>query len=86
MRRVVGLLREPGDAGTRPPGPGQLSDLVGRFAGHGPAVRLQAARHGEPPPWPPEVATTVYRVVQEALTNIVLHAPNAANVAVVVDQ
>ncbi len=84
MRRVVGLLREPGDTGTRPPGPGQLSDLVRRFAGHGPAVRLRLP-DGEPPPWPPEVATTVYRVVQESLTNIVLHAPNAANVAVVVD-
>ena len=84
MRRVVGLLREPGDAGTRPPGPGQLSDLVRRFAGHGPAVRLRLP-DGEPPPWPPEVATTVYRVVQEALTNIGLHAPSAANVAVVVD-
>jgi signal transduction histidine kinase len=84
MRRVVSLLRDPGDAGGLAPGAGQLGDLVGRFAGHGPAVRLRLP-DGEQPPWPPEVATTVYRIVQEALTNIVLHARDAANVAVVVD-
>jgi signal transduction histidine kinase len=84
MRRVVSLLRDPSDAGGLAPGPGQLSDLVGRFAGHGPAVRFRL-HDGEQPTWPPEVATTVYRIVQEALTNIVLHAPGAANVAVVVD-
>jgi signal transduction histidine kinase len=84
MRRVVSLLRDPGDAGGFAPGTGQLSDLVGRFAGHGQSVMLRLP-DGEQPPWPPEVATTVYRVVQEALTNIVLHARGAANVAVVVD-
>jgi signal transduction histidine kinase len=85
MRRVVSLLRDPGDAGGLASGPGQLTDLVGRFCeGHGPAVRLRLP-DGEQPPWPPEVATTVYRIVQEALTNIVLHAPGAANVCVAVD-
>ncbi|MGH3207742.1 MAG: sensor histidine kinase [Trebonia sp.] len=84
MRRVVGLLRDPGDAAGLAPGKEQLSDLVGRFAGHGPAVRLNLP-DGEQPPWPPEVATTVYRVVQEALTNIVLHASDATSVTVVVD-
>jgi signal transduction histidine kinase len=83
MRRVVSLLRDPSDAAGVAPGPGPLSDLVGRFAGHGPAVRLRLP-DGDQPPWPPEVATTVYRIVQEALTNIVLHAPGAASVAVVV--
>jgi signal transduction histidine kinase len=84
MRRVVSLLRDPGDAVGLAPGTGQLSDLVGRFAGHGQAVRLRLP-DGDQPPWPPEVATTVYRIVQEALTNIVLHAGGAANVAVLVD-
>lgn len=83
MRRVVSLLRDPGDAGGVTPGPGQLSDLVGRFAGHGPAVQLNLSA-GSQPRWPPEVAATVYRVVQEALTNVVLHAPDAGSVTVTV--
>jgi signal transduction histidine kinase len=83
MRRVVSLLRDPGDSGGVTPGPGQLSDLVGRFAGHGPAVQLNLSA-GSQPRWPPEVAATVYRVVQEALTNVILHAPEAASVTVTV--
>jgi signal transduction histidine kinase len=83
MRRVVSLLRDPGDAGGVTPGPGQLSDLVGRLAGHGPAVQLNLSA-GSQPSWPPEVAATVYRVVQEALTNVILHAPDAASVTVTV--
>ena len=84
MRRVVSLLRDPDDAVSVTPGPGQLTDLVGRFAGHGCAVKLRLP-DGDQPPWPSEVATTVYRVVQEALTNVVLHAPGAATVTVTVD-
>jgi signal transduction histidine kinase len=83
MRRVVSLLRDSGDAGGLTPGPEQLSDLVGRFARHGPAVQVRLPG-GSRPPWPPEVAATVYRVVQEALTNVILHAPGAANVTVTV--
>ncbi len=33
-----------------------------------------------------EVCTTIYRVVQEALTNVVKHARNATSVSVVIDQ
>ena len=85
MRRVVGLLRDPEDAGSLSPGPGpgQLSDLVSRFASHGPAVQLSLPGEGGPP-WPPEVAATVYRIVQEALTNVALHAPDAGSVTVTV--
>jgi signal transduction histidine kinase len=83
MRQVVGLLRDPSDTGSRTPGPEQLSDLVGRFARHGPSVQLRLPEAGRPP-WPPEVAATVHRIVREALTNIVLHAPDAASVTVTV--
>jgi len=83
MRRVVSLLRDPGDTAGVAPAPERLGDLVGRFARHGPAVQLRLP-DADQPPWPPEVATTVYRIVQESLTNIVIHAPGAANVAVVV--
>jgi signal transduction histidine kinase len=59
--------------------------LVNRFAGHGPTVQLRLPDDGQGS-WPPEVvATTVYRVVQEALTNVVLHAPEAAQVFVTVE-
>jgi signal transduction histidine kinase len=84
MRRVVSLLRDPDDTGGVAPGPERLADLLGRFAGHGRAVQLHLP-DGDQPPWPPEVATTVYRVVQEALTNVVLHAPDATNVIVIIN-
>lgn len=84
MRRVVSLLRDTDDAGGVTPGPEQLSDLAGRFAAHGPVVQLLLPDENRPF-WPPEVTTTVYRVVQEALTNVVLHAPAAHTVTVSVD-
>jgi len=80
MRRVVGLLRDTRDVVSAAPGPEPLAELVGRFAG--PAVRLRLP-DGEPG-WPPEVANTVYRVVQESLTNVARHAPRARSVAVTV--
>lgn len=83
MRRVVSLLRDLDDTSGVTPGGEPLADLVGRFAGHGPAVQLRLPEPDQPS-WPPEVATTVYRVVQEALTNVVLHAPAAAHVIVAV--
>jgi signal transduction histidine kinase len=36
------------------------------------------------PAWPPELSSTVYRVVQEALTNAVRHAAGASLVTVTV--
>ena len=78
MRRVVGLLRDTDDAAPATPGPEQLSELVTRFTG--PPVRLQLP-DGEPV-WPPEVTSTVYRIVQESLTNIARHAAHARSVTV----
>lgn len=82
MRRVVGLLRDTGDAAPTKPGPEQLSELVTHFTG--PPVRLRLP-DGEPV-WPPEVTSTVYRVVQESLTNIARHAADASTVTVDVTQ
>ena len=81
MRRVVGLLRDDGDPGVIAHAPEELAGLVARFRDRGPAVLLRLPDGGQAS-WPPEVASTVYRVVQEALTNVVLHAPAAAEVTV----
>ncbi|MEW2486970.1 ATP-binding protein [Streptomyces sp. NPDC048411] len=83
MRRVVGLLRDTDDVATTAPtapGPEQLAELVRRFDGHGPEVSLRLPV--DPAPWPPEVATTVHRVVQESLTNIARHAAHARSASV----
>lgn len=84
MRRVVGLLRDTDDEAPSRPGPERLADLVARFGRHGPAVNLHLP--DQQPEWPKEIASTVHRIVQEALTNIVRHAPHARSVTVRVNQ
>ncbi|MFJ2172648.1 histidine kinase [Streptomyces sp. NPDC087851] len=84
MRRVVGLLRDSDDGATTSPAPEQLTELVSRFDGHGPPVRL--ALPDEPMSWPPEVTATVHRIVQESLTNIARHAAHARGATVDVAQ
>ncbi|NYI96479.1 signal transduction histidine kinase [Streptomonospora nanhaiensis] len=83
-RRVVGLLRDTDDTQPFTSGLESLRDLVERFSGRGPAVRLRLP--GGEAEWAPEVASTVYRVVQESLTNVARHAPHAASVLVSVEQ
>ncbi len=82
IRQLVGLLRDPEDTGGVSPGPEPISQLVERFARHGPAVDLRLPAGLPVSSWPPEVASTVYRIVQEALTNIASHAPGARSVTV----
>ncbi|MFC1403545.1 MULTISPECIES: sensor histidine kinase [Streptacidiphilus] len=84
MRRVVALLRDAEDGAAVTAGPEQLIDLVHRFEENGPAVDLRLATRATS--WPPVVTTTVYRVVQESLTNIVRHARGARTVTVTIDQ
>jgi signal transduction histidine kinase len=82
MRQVIGLLREGDDGGSRSPGPEELADLVQRYAGPGAAVQLRLPDGPADPGWPPELTTTVHRIVAEALTNVTRHAPAAGAVAV----
>lgn len=84
MRRVVGLLRDTDDAAPASPGPEGLSTLVERFSRQGPKVRLHAP--DDDTEWPPEVTSTVYRIVQEALTNVLRHAQHARCIDVTVSR
>lgn len=77
MRRVVRVLRDPSDAA--PLVPEGLPALLDRFAQRGGPRVHRSIASGD---WPPEVTTTVYRVVQEALSNVSQHAPTAGSVSV----
>ncbi|EFL33580.1 two-component system sensor kinase [Streptomyces viridochromogenes DSM 40736] len=85
LRQMLGVLRDGGDedagAAPREPQPGltDLPDLLERVRAGGLEVRYGTA--GIVRPLPGAVAATVFRVVQEALTNTVRHA-DARTVAV----
>ncbi|HEX6342499.1 sensor histidine kinase [Umezawaea sp.] len=79
LRGLLGVLRA--DAGadtavTAAPGLEEVPDLVANARSAGLAVDL--GTYGEPRPVPPGVALSAYRVVQEALTNVVKHAAATA--------
>ena len=84
IRQLVGLLRGPEDTHGVSPVPEPIDQLVERFAHHGPPVDLRLPADLPTAGWPPQVTNTVYRVVQEALTNITRHAPAARSVVVAI--
>ncbi|MDQ3849631.1 MAG: histidine kinase [Actinomycetota bacterium] len=83
MRRLLGILRGTDDASLAPqPGMAQLDALVGHVRSAGLPVELSI--EGEARSLTPGVDLTAYRVVQEALTNVLRHAGAArAHVRVV---
>jgi signal transduction histidine kinase len=74
VRATVGLLRAPGDEGIAPPAPGidELARLVEDLRGAHVDVSLTV--EGSLEELPSTTGTTVYRIVQESLTNASRHA------------
>ncbi|WP_435284422.1 sensor histidine kinase [Streptomyces koelreuteriae] len=76
LRRMLGVLREGDDDGAAPrepqPGLAELPALLDRVRAGGLDVTYGTA--GDVRPVPEAVAATVFRIVQESLTNTVRHA------------
>ncbi|NUP24581.1 MAG: sensor histidine kinase [Streptomyces sp.] len=71
VRQVLDTLRTPGDAPRTPaPGLDRLPELVEQAASAGLTVEVE----GEPPRLPPGTDLAAFRIVQEALTNVVRHS------------
>ncbi|MFI0483731.1 sensor histidine kinase [Actinomadura sp. 9N215] len=81
LDRVLGLLDE-----AEPPNPPDLAAaLRGLVAGLPPGLRADLAVDGDLPPLGEPVVQTLYRIVQESLTNVVRHA-SAGTVRILVDR
>jgi signal transduction histidine kinase len=74
MRSSLGVLRREGDRGALEPQPGidDLDALLEQARGGGLSVEL--AVEGEPVLLPQGIDLSAYRIVQEALTNVIRHA------------
>ncbi|MFJ2439496.1 MULTISPECIES: sensor histidine kinase [unclassified Streptomyces] len=73
VRQVLDTLRTPGDAPRAPaPGLDRLPELVEQAAHAG--LTVEVLREGKRPALPPGVDLAAFRIVQEALTNVVRHS------------
>jgi signal transduction histidine kinase len=76
LRRVLGVLRS--DTPEIAPQPG-LDDLAGLLeSAHSGGVTVSSSVTGTPRPVPDGVNLSAYRIVQEALSNAMRHAPGSA--------
>ena len=78
LRRALGLLRDDAGSGALEPLPGidELDAFLGRVRGAGIPVELRV--EGDPVPLPDGVSLAAFRILQEALTNVVKHAGDAS--------
>jgi signal transduction histidine kinase len=74
IRRVLGLLRQSGEQAALDPSPGleDIKRLTKQMSANSLEIDLQMP--GGMPDLPPGAELTIYRIVQEALTNVVRHA------------
>ena len=73
MRRILGVLRtDGGDAADLVPQPGD-NDVAGLVASMRDTLPVSLVEMGTPRPMPPGTGSTIYRIAQEALTNILKH-------------
>jgi signal transduction histidine kinase len=74
LRQLLGVLRHHGDPAVRAPAPGldQLGRLLDDVRRAG--LVVEARTEGQPVPLPAAVNVSAYRIVQEALTNVLKHA------------
>jgi signal transduction histidine kinase len=77
LRRILGVLRsEEADGETAPqPGLDRLDELVANARGTG--LIVEAVVTGEPATLPSGVGLSAFRIVQEALSNAMRHAPGS---------
>jgi signal transduction histidine kinase len=77
MRSSLGVLRREGDERTLAPQPGidDLNDLIEQATAG--SLTVELAVEGKPVPLPQAIDLSAYRIVQEALTNVIKHASAA---------
>ncbi len=82
MRQLLGVLREQGQEHDLAPLPGirEIENLIELIRAAGVSVKYTLA--GDPSGLPPGMELTIYRIVQEALTNTLKHAGPGIDAAV----
>jgi signal transduction histidine kinase len=76
LRRLLGVLRSGGPDTAPQPGLGELAGLLESARSGG--VRVSSAVSGPPRDLPEGVDLSAYRILQEALSNAMRHAPGSA--------